>query len=353
MKAQVAVLILMGMVPSVNAEVVSSGGLLRGDAPAETPAPPPLARDAVKPAAAVAPVVQKSTQPAPVAVNGSAPFAPTVAKDPSRCPDPVDHPEARNTPVTVFVNQATQTVEIVSPDRPMKPIKTSTGGGLKIPSVRSGKPIYCAKTPPTNDLIVSAVTEDMFKGTGCDSEAIRAKSTVFDTYKSRTFTDDQGKEVPLPKAVRVFKKGGIFFHTAPSKYVTALGLPVSGECIRLSSKDATFLNQQVRKYGAIKVTISERPVYPKGHPGYCDNQMIAQAKNETQGGNVAPANRQTGSEGIYGMRGDDPLTALGKWFGFVPQEPQKPAAAPAASRTPAKKVATRGNVQERGSFHGN
>jgi hypothetical protein len=214
------------------------------------------------------------------------------------CPEPVANQDAAKTPVEVWVDQDKQTITIHTPDRQTDLVdKVSTGGGLKIPNGKLKKNPYCARTPKM-DRLISAVKVDDFAHTSCTPDQKRDRSTVFPMYYSRTFTDKNGRLVPMPKAIRI--DGGIFFHVVPPSYKGLLGHNVSGECVRLNESTATFLQAQINKYGAIKVHISEPPAVDRDMPQYCDEQMVAQAKFDQQSGRVSPATQPTGSEGVIG-----------------------------------------------------
>ncbi len=307
--------------------------VVRTPAPIPAAEPVPVPAVAVKPAAA-APAV--TPDPAPTAVS-EAPFQASVAIGTTRCPEPVAHPNARNTPVKVYVNQQTQKIEIVSPDLPqVVPSRISTGGGLKIPNGELKKAPYCARTPRKERLIVSAVTPEMFKGSGCTEDEVRAKSTVFPMYHTRTFTDKNGKPVPMPNAVRI--TGGIFFHEVPPSYREMLGHNVSGECVRLAPGVARFLQSQIKKYGAIEVNITDPPTVAREMPQYCDDQMVANAKYRQSGGAVtttASRPQPTGSEGVYGGE-DSFFSVLGRIFTPKPEPTTARPARPLA-RTPAER----------------
>lgn len=223
--------------------------------------------------------------------------ASTIASE--GCAKPVTSPDAAKTPVEVWVDQDKQTITIHSPDRKTDLVdKVSTGGGLKIPNGKLKVSPYCARTPKM-DRLISAVKVEDFANTSCTADQKRDNSTVFPMYYSRTFTDDRGRLAPMPKAIRIDR--GIFFHVVPSSAKRLLGHNVSGECVRLSESTATFLWNQINKYGAIKVHISEPPIIDNPHmPQYCDQQMVARAKLDQQNGRISPATRPTGTEGIVG-----------------------------------------------------
>ena len=165
----------------------------------------------------------------------------------------------------------------------------------------------------------------MFKGTGCTDDEIRAKSTVFPMYHTRTFTDAKGKPVPMPNATRI--AGGIFFHEVPPSYARMLGHNVSGECVRLKPSVAKFLREQTEKYGAIEVTIGEPPTVGRNMPQYCDAQTIAdigrRQRTPEPTAAATPRPAPTGSEGVYGGE-ENFFSMLGRLFGGG-QQPQAPA----------------------------
>lgn len=302
------------------AETISTGGgfMFGGRAPDPTPAVSPSPKPALAPVPAALPAPKPQPLVSPVA-SGPAPFQASVAIGSTRCPQPVAHPNAANTPVKVYVDQQTQTVRIVTPDRP-QPVESvvSTGGGLKVPNGRLNARPYCARTPKKDRLVVSAVTEDMYKGSGCTPDEIRENTTVFDMYHSRTFTDKDGNEVPMPKAVRIM--GGIFFHEVPPSYAKMLGHNVSGECVRLKPAVAKFLNDQIRKWGAIEVNITDPPEVASNMPQYCTPEMVADARRRQQMDNgsqfsATPTPRATGTEGVYGGE-ESFFSALGRIFQF-------------------------------------
>lgn len=365
MKGVFTLTILMGISHTAGAETFGTGGSFMfggsaGESAPVTPAPaPPRPPVDIRPAAARAEIIamplppptpMPPTRPATVQipatqgppVTGDVPFQATVAIGSTRCPEPLAHPNARNTPVKVYVDQQGQSVRIDTPDRP-QPIESrvSTGGGLKIPNGEVKKAPYCARTPRKERLIVSAVTPDMFKGSGCTPDEIRAKSTVFPMYHTRTFTDKNGQPIPMPQAVRIV--GGIFFHEVPPSYREMLGHNVSGECVRLAPSVAKFLQAQIKKYGAIEVNITDPPQVARQMPQYCDDQMAANARQRQQGPgtSVAAAPQATGSEGVYGGE-QSFFSILGRFFNPNPQPqvqqapgPSRPVARTPVYRTPA------------------
>jgi len=285
------------------------------------PLPPPRPRDLTAPAAAITPATSIP------AVAGDMPFKASINIGSTRCPDPVAHPNARQTPVKVYVDQQTQSIRIETPDRP-RPVESrvSTGGGLKIPNGELKKAPYCARTPQFpaapaaragQPLIISAVTPEMFNGTGCTSDEIRAKSTVFPMYHTRTFTDKNGNPVPMPNAVRI--AGGIFFHEVPPSYREMLGHNVSGDCVRLAPSVAKFLRTQIAKYGAIQVEVSAPPTVDPRMPQYCDDRMVADASQRLRPNapNVASRPQTTGTEDVYGGQ-ESFFSVLGRFF--TPQQ---------------------------------
>lgn len=273
----------------------------------------------------VSPVPVPAVRPVPVvpasstAKSTGVPFQATLGQ--GKCPDVIPHPDAKNTPVKVYVDQQSQKVVIQTPEQ-VYHSKVSTGGGLKIPNGELKKGPYCARTPKKEKLIVSAVTEDMFAGTGCTPDEIRSKSTVFSTYFTRTFTDSEGKPLPMPHAVRI--SGGIFFHEVPGAYANLLGYNVSGECVRLPPQMAKTLEGLIKKYGAIEVNITDPPEVNPRAPNYCDDRMVARATEDQKYGSVSGPGvgpRPTGTEGVYGGT-QSFLDGVVKIFkGFQPQQP--------------------------------
>jgi hypothetical protein len=177
----------MGISTGAFAETIGTtgGGFMFGGGEAESrpvpPRPVPVVRPPQRTAEVIAAPLPPPTPPArpvdlapaqPVSTGG-APYQASIAVGSTRCPDPVAHPNARNTPVKVYVDQQTQTVRIVTPDR-QQPVESrvSTGGGLKIPNGKLKKAPYCARTPSKDRLVISAVTPEMFKGTGCTPDEI-------------------------------------------------------------------------------------------------------------------------------------------------------------------------------------
>lgn len=279
--------------------------------PPETPAPKNVVRKqpTIRPPAPIAEPKAQVAPPMDIKPKMETQAAPAVAAAPVNkaqvtiaqggCAEPVAHPDASKTPVEVWVDQKTQTITIQTPDR-KEPLvdKVSTGGGLKVPNgTKVKKDPYCARTPKI-EKVISAVEESDFAGTTCNAEEIRSRSTVFKDYRSRTFTDKEGREVPMPNAIRI--EGGIFFHTVPPSYVGLMGQNVSGECIRLYNKTSSFLQAQIKKYGAIKVHISEPPEVDPRAPNYCDENKVAQAKLDQKNGTMAPTAQSTGTEGVVG-----------------------------------------------------
>lgn len=214
------------------------------------------------------------------------------------CYTPSVNTQITNPQVIVPVNQLDQTISIETPDR-AEPVvaKVSTGGGLKIPNGSIKKGPYCARTPRMDRRIIRAITASDFKGTSCTPDQIRDRATVFPMYHTRTFTDKNDNPIPMPKAIRI--DGGIFFHEVPPSYRGLLGQNVSGECVRLDPKTAKFLFDQIQKYGAIEVSISEPPEVSREMPQYCDARMVAQARGDLQSGRLSQA-QATGSEDVYG-----------------------------------------------------
>ncbi len=238
-------------------------------------------------------------------------FAPPVTK---KCVTPDVNRHLKSSPVKVFVDQQDQTITIVTPDR-VQPLvdKVSTGGGRKIPNGKFKKPPYCACTPKIERRLIRAIKESDFDKTTCSPAEIRARSTVFAKYESHTFTDGRGRFVPMPKAIRI--NGGIFFHQVPSSYKELLGRDVSGDCVRLSSKTASFLMNQINKYGAIEVNISEPRRISRKEQQYCDAQTLAQVRQDLRSGRI-PKAQATGSEDVFGGV-DSFVSLLGRMAGFV------------------------------------
>jgi len=358
-KGLVILLVLMVMAPAAQAERMGGGqgSFIFAPEPVETRVQAPRPAVVPKPPAPVAPATSlASDHPAPPprpahlpsaqpAQGSTAPFQATLGGPDTRCPDPIAHPNARNTPVKVYVDQQTQRIEIQSPDLPKpREAAVSTGGGLKIPNGEIKKPPYCARTPRKDRLIISAVREEMFKGTGCTPDEIRAKSTVFPMYHTRTFTDKDGKPIPMPRAIRI--TGGIFFHEVPPSYKEMLGHNVSGECVRLPANTAAFLQKQIEKYGAIEVTMSDPPQVSRQMPQYCDEQMVARARGDVQSGQIAAAQR-TGSEGVYGGN-ESFFSVLGRLFGGGQQSAPVARTAPPQPR-PRREHRDFGNVFNSGT----
>jgi hypothetical protein len=326
LSGRIFLILVLSVSTTGTAETIGNTGtfMFGGTVPSSTPTlPAPLATPPVRPRDLGLPA-----NSAPV-VSGEAPFQARINIGSTRCPDPVAHPKARQTPVKVYVDQQTQTIRIETPDRP-QPVQSrvSTGGGLKIPNGELKKAPYCAQTPqfpsvpaaragqparPSQPLIISAVTPEMFNGTGCTSDEIRAKSTVFPMYHTRTFTDKHGKPVPMPNAVRI--SGGIFFHEVPSSYREMLGHNVSGDCIRLAPSVAKFLRTQIAKYGAIQVEVSAPPTVDPRMPQYCDARMVADASRRLQPNsqNIASRPQPTGTEDVVGGQ-ESFFSLLGRMF---------------------------------------
>lgn len=339
------------------------------------PNPPRPPRDIRPPVAQTPPQPAPQPAPPPAQVAGAPEktYFPTINKDPSKCSEPVQHPEARNTPLKVYVDQESQTIRVCSPERPCQtnpdgsisggvtgPV--STGGGLKIPNGEIQKSPYCARTPKAERKIVSAVRPSDFDGTGCNDGQVRQLATVFgnknirktgrmqndDIYLTATFTDKENHPIPMPDAVRIWEKAGIFFHEVPPSYANRLGHAVSGECIRLPKSSvvtrdgqkveqasASYLKKLILRYGAMEVNMGPPPqnvprylVNQQGqrfvNPSYCDEQMVAEAKYGVQSGQIA-GNQRTGSEDVVGGGNifEQFFGGLGRIFGVNPQpQPQ-------------------------------
>lgn len=366
-KGQIVLAIFMGIAPNALAETIGMGGgfLFGGESTPVAPRPPvdirppvarppetltvpvPKPRPQTKPVETAAPMPKPVPAPPPTAPT-DVPFKASVAIGSTRCPEAIAHPNARNTPVKVYVNQQTQSVSIVTPDRPqaLQSI-VSTGGGLKIPNGKIKKDPYCARTPKKDGLIVSAVTPEMFEGTGCTPEEIRARSTVFKDYKTNTFTDKEGRPVPMPQAIRII--GGIFFHEVPPSYTNLLGHNVSGECIRLKPAVAKYLQAQIRKYGAIEVNITEPPEVAREMPQYCDDRMAADAKNRQRpDGSIASIPQATGTEDVYGGERSffGQLAKINPLNWFKPQAPAQYAPPSSQPPRPSRPVAQQPYYQD-------
>lgn len=345
MKARILLTIVLSFSGTAIAETIGHTGggsfMFGGSVPSSTPIAPaprpsPEVRTPVQPSNEMAfpplppPRPRDLALPAEVTTPSSeVPFKASINIGSTRCPDPVAHPNARQTPVKVYVDQQTQSIRIETPDRP-RPVESrvSTGGGLKIPNGKLKKAPYCARTPQfpsapaarpgqpvraAQPLIISAVTPEMFNGTGCTSDEIRAKSTVFPMYHTRTFTDKNGNPVPMPNAVRI--AGGIFFHEVPPSYREMLGHNVSGDCVRLAPSVAKFLRTQIAKYGAIQVEVSAPPTVDPRMPQYCDDRMVADATQRLRPNapNIASRPQATGSEDVYGGQ-ESFFSVLGRIF---------------------------------------
>jgi hypothetical protein len=297
MKIALTAVLILTLNQAVFAETQANSGSfddIEYGPPEELPPAPAKFKPAGKTRAVVPVDIKPATQAAQVAPVEK--IEATIHGE--GCPEPAASQDASKTPVEVWVDQDKQTITIHTPDRKTDLVdKVSTGGGLKIPNGKLKKSPYCARTPKM-DRVISAVKVDDFAHTSCTPDQKRDRSTVFPMYYSRTFTDKNGRLVPMPKAIRI--DGGIFFHVVPPSYKGLLGHNVSGECVRLNESTATFLQAQINKYGAIKVHISEPPVVDRDMPQYCDEQMVAQAKFDQQNGRVSPAMQQTGSEGVIG-----------------------------------------------------
>lgn len=243
--------------------------------------PPP----AVQTAPAVAPAETRSTTASEI-FYGERPlrrperfgtFHPRlVYKDGSNCPTPQAHNNAAQTPVEVYVNQTdpenqTITIKVFGNEQIEVTGNASAGGTFKRSNGKI-KQRYCAQTQPQNGRIISAVTPEMFKGTGCSPSDIRSMSTVFDVYDSQTWSDQNDNPIPLKNAVRIV--GGTFFHTAPTGTEGDLGKNVSGDCVRLADEVAKFLKDKIMQYGAIKVYINDPPQLDHNHPRYCNGDAV-------------------------------------------------------------------------------
>lgn len=263
--------------------------------PQATQAPKPAPKVEVAPPVDIKPRMETAAAPT---IPSNVLFPVKAKITAGDCQEPIASPDASKTPVEVWVDQQTQTIKIVTPDRKAPLVDTiSSGGGLKIPNGELKKDPYCARTPKI-DKVVSAIEPHEFDETTCKHQTKRDMSTVFNDYKTRTFTDKYGRQVPMDDAIRI--EGGIFFHTVPPSYAELMGQNVSGECIRLFKKTAVFLQAQIRKYGAIKVHISEPPPPVPGAPNYCDEEKVAQAIREKQQGSTAPTAQVTGTEDVPG-----------------------------------------------------
>ena len=310
MKKYILASIMMLASTQARAEQVAEWGFLEEDEPrAEVPAKQ-IARSAhieVAPTKTAfgppdeneKPIERVKPQPANIVAAQASDEEETVKTQ--GCNPPNSNSDKTSSPVKVYVDQQKQTIKIDSPDREVPwESKVSTGGGLKIPNGRIKKAPYCARTPSINNRLIRAVREEDFRGSGCSSEQIRAQATVFKMYHTATFTDKSGRPVPMPHAIRI--GGGIFFHEVPPSYSKLLGQNVSGECVRLSPNTARFLREQIEKYGAIEVTITEPPEVDRSMPQYCDQHMVAMARSgydDYGHGSGAPV-QATGSEGVYG-----------------------------------------------------
>lgn len=241
------------------------------------------------------------TDKTPIEIK-SLPTEPEVVAKPAGCVIPDSNSDKTSSPVKVFVDQQNQTISISTPDleEPWES-KVSTGGGLKIPNGKNAKGPYCARTPAIKKLI-RAVPEADFEGSGCTADQIHDNATVFRMYHTNTFSDENKRPIPMPNAIRINQ--GIFFHEVPPSYAKLLGKNVSGECVRLTPKTAKFLREQIEKYGAIEVTISEPP--DEDHTAqYCDERMVARARADIRDANNGGYRssvpiQSTGSEGVYG-----------------------------------------------------
>jgi len=180
------------------------------------------------------------TAPSPVPAPAVTPAAaPALSGGTGRGCDPRSiRPYATETKLKIFVDQQRQVMTVQSPDFP-QPLEfpVSTGGGLKIPSPGpdgKAKDPYYACTPEMKEKIITGFEPSEFAGRAdCKPEDVRSRSTMFigDTYRSNTFTTEDGQGVVMPNALRV--SGGIFIHRVPPSYRQLIGRNVSGECIRV------------------------------------------------------------------------------------------------------------------------
>lgn len=213
----------------------------------------------------------------------------------SRCVTPKIPEEAKNTPVKVYIDQERQIISIMTPDRKdLWHSRISSGGGLKIPNGQFKKDPYCARTPEIPRKIIPLINAKDFDPATCTEEQIRTRATVFDMYYSRTFTDNKGNMVPMPRAIRLLN--GIFAHRVARGYEEFLGTNVSGECIRLNDRTSKFLFDQMLKYKGIEVVVGPPPKSSKCKANYCDESMIAKAKADLAAGKI-PRTRY-GSEDV-------------------------------------------------------
>jgi hypothetical protein len=234
---------------------------------------------------------------------------------------PAGAPDPEQTPITVYVDQKSQKIDIqmdefadhgdiVMARKLMKDKKVrqvSTGGGLKFPNGEdpvtgepNQRPPYCAKTPEIRRHLVRAITEDQFDPSQCDARDIRAKTTVFETYHSGTFTDASGNPVPMRNAIRIDDEGD-FLHCAPRAYAGKLGKRVSGGCVRLSETMCKFLFDMTKKYGGIRVNVTKAPAPNRCNKkaDFCDARMEKMA----QAGQITPVDVKNGTEDTGSFKG--------------------------------------------------
>ncbi len=274
-------------------------------------------------------------------------------------------PYLSNSDLEIYINQQTQTMTVNSPDfREPISFKISSGGGLKTPDVRSGKPPYCARTPEIKTRIITAFEPKDFAGRrDCTQDQIRGRSTAWagNSYRSSTFTNSDGSGVVMPNALRLM--GGIFIHQVAPAYKNLLGYNVSGECIRVPGRvvapawiqhlpssaldksvlrvfrkrddstryldvSATLYLQMIR-HGAMKVTVSPPPELTRQSKQYCDQAMVDARQREIITGRYNPQ-QATGSEGVDGGVSGF-FSAIGNGLSFIlggggatQSQPQRP-----------------------------
>jgi hypothetical protein len=210
----------------------------------------------------------------------------------------------RHSPVKVYVDQKRQRifVWVYNDDGSVREYRegpVTTGGGLKIPNGKNRQAPYCAVTPTVERQVIRAIQErDFGPDSGCTPEEKRANSTVFEDYRSSTFSDGAGNPASMRYATRI--KAGYFFHAVAREYKDRLGTEnLSGGCVRLASVMAAWLQDRIEEYGAIEVTISPAPkVTDPNDRRYCDQEMV-RAAIEGQNSKRIPDKYYTGTEGVY------------------------------------------------------
>ncbi|MGE4132622.1 MAG: hypothetical protein AB7F86_13345 [Bdellovibrionales bacterium] len=238
---------------------------------------------------------------------------------------PTDHP------AKVIVDQSKQEACFITPEG-RECTKVSTGGTVKVTEYG----VKCGKTDPRDRVFVPAVKDKevrdqydaqfraerrnldddqiqelMSRKSYLESreDYVRKHATMFEVWKSRTYKDDNGVEIPLRKAIKIGfgERGqvadgtdwnGEFFHCVPggpennpTKYSSKLGQAVSGGCVRLPSSMCRKLFGIMEKYKGLEISI-------QGNRPECDPQLLAETRARWDAGEFK--RHQTGSEGTFG-----------------------------------------------------